>query len=76
MLKSVGFVRTTELQFFFFVYLNDICYFWLSPLDDGCMRADTEECLQGENMRIAVPIPQAVDAFPCGKQLAGLRPEM
>lgn len=43
---------------------------------DVYMRADTDECLQRENMRTPVPIPQAVYASPCGKQLAGVRPEV
>lgn len=64
MLKLIGFVRTTELEWFFFLYLNGISYFWLSLLSDVCMRADTEECLQRENMRTPVPIPQAVHVSP------------
>lgn len=47
-----------------------------SLLSDVYMRADAEECLQRENMRTLVPNPQAVHASPCGKQLAGLRPEL
>lgn len=47
-----------------------------SLLSDVYMRADTAECLQRENIRTPVQISQAICASPCGKQFAGLRPEV